>query len=148
MEALPLQHERCFFCSPTPAGWPKGGTLLAASGPCLSPASWAALQSWRPSSSIRPGGASMVLATFAETKVARRTGAKPRNTLKTKEVRQKIVAPYKMGCANPRLPGRTPAHDCSQINGRKIYTLEASRSGAPNNALHSRPRIPPITFVF
>ncbi|HNP59708.1 MAG TPA: hypothetical protein PKM72_02645 [Nitrospirales bacterium] len=28
---------------PTPAGWPNGGTLLSASGPCLSGASWAAL---------------------------------------------------------------------------------------------------------
>ncbi len=28
----------------TPAGWTKGGTLLEFSGPCLSPASWSALQ--------------------------------------------------------------------------------------------------------
>ncbi len=28
---------------PTPAGWPQGGTLLASSGPCVSPASWSAL---------------------------------------------------------------------------------------------------------
>ena len=68
----------------TPAGWPKGGTLLAASGPCLSRASWAALQSWRPSSSMRPEGASMVLATFAETKVARLPGRNPASNLKDK----------------------------------------------------------------
>ncbi|WNM63557.1 hypothetical protein [Candidatus Nitrospira neomarina] len=28
---------------PTPAGWPKGGTLLSVGGPCLSHASWSAL---------------------------------------------------------------------------------------------------------
>ena len=28
------------FYRPTPAGWPKGGTLFSASGPCLSRASW------------------------------------------------------------------------------------------------------------
>ncbi|MGP0594478.1 hypothetical protein ACTRXD_18325 [Nitrospira sp. T9] len=33
-----------FHFDPTPAGLPQGGTLLSASGPCLSPASWAALQ--------------------------------------------------------------------------------------------------------
>ena len=26
----------CLLDDPTPAGWPKGGTLLLASGPCLS----------------------------------------------------------------------------------------------------------------
>jgi hypothetical protein len=77
MEVLTLEHERCFFCRPTPAGWPKGGTLLLAGGPCLSPASWAALRSWRPSSSIRPDGASMVLGPFAETKGPRLPGRNP-----------------------------------------------------------------------
>ena len=32
----------CLLDDPTPAGWPKGGTLLSASGPCLSRASWSA----------------------------------------------------------------------------------------------------------
>ena len=35
-------------------------------------------QGWRPSSSIRPDGASLVLGPFAETKGPRRSGAKPR----------------------------------------------------------------------
>ena len=34
-------------------------------------------QGWRPPSSIRPDGASVVLATFAETKVARLPGRNP-----------------------------------------------------------------------
>ena len=34
---------RLFRCRPTPAGWPKEGTLSSAGGPCLSPASWTAL---------------------------------------------------------------------------------------------------------
>ena len=38
-------------------------------------------QCWRPSPPIRPDGASMVLATFAETKVARGSGTKPRHKL-------------------------------------------------------------------
>ena len=33
-----------FTYAPTPAGWLQGGTLLAFSGPCLSRASWSALQ--------------------------------------------------------------------------------------------------------
>ena len=35
--------ERVVSHGPTPAGWPKGGTLLSAGGPCLSGASWPAL---------------------------------------------------------------------------------------------------------
>jgi hypothetical protein len=35
------RHVFCF--DPTPSGWPTGGTLLSASGPCLSLASWSAL---------------------------------------------------------------------------------------------------------
>jgi hypothetical protein len=63
---------------PTPAGWLQGGTLLAFSGPCLSPSELVrSSKSWRPSPPMRPDGASMVLATFAETKVARRPGRNP-----------------------------------------------------------------------
>ncbi len=35
--------ERFVSHCPTPSGWPKGGTLLSAGGPCLSEASWSAL---------------------------------------------------------------------------------------------------------
>ncbi|MEO8325056.1 MAG: hypothetical protein ABI618_04350 [Nitrospirota bacterium] len=33
--------------APTPAGWPQGGTVFASRGPCVSLASWSALQSVR-----------------------------------------------------------------------------------------------------
>ena len=71
----------------TPAGWLPGGMLFASSGPCVSPSALAqdklrelgrSAKSSRPSSSVRPAGASMGLATFAETKVPGRPGTKPR----------------------------------------------------------------------
>ena len=54
---------------PTPAGWPKGGTFFASGGPCLSLASWAALQRVRvPPLSEGQTGRPWFLTTFTETK--------------------------------------------------------------------------------
>ena len=50
---------------------------LILGGPCLSATSWPAPHGLRPSILMWPGGASMVLATFAETKVARLPGRNP-----------------------------------------------------------------------
>jgi len=42
--ALSYESLKCsVFYGPTPAVWPKGGTLSSAGGPCLSGASWSAL---------------------------------------------------------------------------------------------------------
>ncbi len=62
---------------PTPAIRPSEWTLSSVGEPCLSAASWLALRVWRPSHVMSSNGASMVLTTFAETKVARLPGRTP-----------------------------------------------------------------------
>ncbi len=67
-----------FNFDPTPSGWPKGGTLFASSGPCLSLASWSALlRVGVPPLQMMPDGASLVLGPFAETKGPRLPGRNP-----------------------------------------------------------------------
>ncbi len=64
----------------TPAGWPKGGTLSSPGGPCLSPASWAALRKFASVPSYEARRGVNGFGPFAETKVASTAGAKPGNT--------------------------------------------------------------------
>ena len=53
--ALSYEQLKCpVFYGPTPAVWPKGGTLSSAGGPCLSGASWSALPRL---ASVRSNGA-------------------------------------------------------------------------------------------
>ncbi|WNM63381.1 DUF5615 family PIN-like protein [Candidatus Nitrospira neomarina] len=40
---IPSRADLVLIRHPTSASWPNGGTLFASGGPCLSPASWAAL---------------------------------------------------------------------------------------------------------
>ena len=51
-----LFHPIPFPTCPTPAGWPLGRTLVSLRGPCLSEASWSALQSLRPTHPMWPAG--------------------------------------------------------------------------------------------
>ena len=74
-----IQHSDWRTVDPTPAGWlaPRRDALIrwrALFEPCELVRS---SQGWRPSSSVRSDGASLVLATFAETKVARLPGRNP-----------------------------------------------------------------------
>jgi hypothetical protein len=80
--------HRCFMCvtelfvplAPTPAVWPKGGTLSSAGGPCLSGASWSAflrLASVRSNEARRGVNG---FGAFCRNKRASPAGAKPGNT--------------------------------------------------------------------
>jgi hypothetical protein len=70
---------------PTPAGWPNGGTLLFAGGPCVrpsvklrtGPASWYALL--RPYISIKPGRGVTGFGSFCRNKSGSPTVPKPGN---------------------------------------------------------------------
>jgi hypothetical protein len=87
--ALSCESLKCsVFHSPTPSVWPKGGTLSAAGGPCLSPSarlspgsgSWSALLRI---ASVRSNEASRCVngfGAFCRNKRASPAGAKPGNT--------------------------------------------------------------------
>ena len=62
---------------PMPAVWPYRWTPSYFGEPCLSVASWLAPSLLRPSVPVKPGGASMVLGPFAETKGPRPPGRNP-----------------------------------------------------------------------
>ncbi len=80
--------ERFVSPGPTPAVWPKGGTLLLAGGPCLSPstkpridsASWSALLRLASVRSNEAGRGVTGFGTFCRNKRASPAGAKPGNT--------------------------------------------------------------------
>ena len=72
--------ERFVSHGPTPAVWPKGGTLSSAGGPCLSGASWSALLRL---ASVRSNEARRGVngfGAFCRNKRASPAGAKPGNT--------------------------------------------------------------------
>jgi len=71
--------ERFVSYGPTPAVWPKGGTLSSSGGPCLSGASWSALRL----ASVRSNEARRGVngfGSFCQNKRASPAGAKPGNT--------------------------------------------------------------------
>jgi hypothetical protein len=75
-----VSHGNVRAQGPTPAVWPKGGTLSSAGGPCLSGASWTALLRLAsvPSNKARWGVNGF--GAFCRNKRASPAGAKPGNT--------------------------------------------------------------------
>ncbi len=76
MRVPELLHLPC----PTPADWPKGGTLLSAGGPCLSRASWSALRKFASVPSYEARRGVNGFGSFCRNKRASAAGPKPGNT--------------------------------------------------------------------